>query len=239
MKIRGQRECKDCGAQWSYYETGSIACPECESLHSVGRNDRQLHTASPATLDLTDVKQDLESEPIETVARRGAQAAATFVRKHGFIRGGELEPLTEQFVTATELRHAGLELSRSLRISDSEEQYLLAILAGAENGERPPADAVPDSMEAVRGLASTSAVEDYQRDLRRYLAEHPDENARQILGRVADHRTRIEALDGDVAPETADTLIGAVRAVGQYLIDEGTTLEAARRCLDELDTIPV
>jgi len=36
MKIRGDRECKSCGTRWSYYETGSIECPACGSVHSVG-----------------------------------------------------------------------------------------------------------------------------------------------------------------------------------------------------------
>jgi DNA-directed RNA polymerase subunit RPC12/RpoP len=31
MKIRGERECTDCGTRWSYYDTASVECPQCGS----------------------------------------------------------------------------------------------------------------------------------------------------------------------------------------------------------------
>ncbi|WP_135661900.1 DUF7117 family protein [Halorhabdus rudnickae] len=235
MRIRGERECKDCGARWSYYETGSVTCPDCGSLRSVGVADRQLHTASPAELDLTDARADLDREPLGTVAGRAGETAATFVREHGFVHAGELQPLDATFVAATELRHAGAEIARMLRIDDAEEAYLLALLDGAESGKRPSPDDVPDSMVSVRGLAAASAVADYRRDVRRYLADDPDAAARKILGRIEDHRTRIEALDGAVAPETADALVEATRDVGTYLIEADATLAPARKRLEELD----
>ncbi|WP_136688054.1 DUF7117 family protein [Halorhabdus amylolytica] len=235
MKIRGERECKDCGARWSYYETESVVCPDCGSLHSVGVADRQLHTASPVELDLTAARADLGSEPLGIVARRASETAAAFVREHGFVHAGELQPLDAPFVAATELWHAGAELARSLRIDDVEEAYLLALLDGAESGQRPSPDDIPESMAAVRGLAAASSVADYHRDVRRYLADNPDADARRILGRIEDHRTRVEALDGAVPPEMADALVEGVQAVGTYLIEDSATLEAARERLDELD----
>src|SRR6056297_1417065 len=64
MEIRGERECKDCGTRWSYYETGSVACPNCESVRSVGVDEeRKRHTAGQATLDLTEVRNMIDAEP--------------------------------------------------------------------------------------------------------------------------------------------------------------------------------
>lgn len=238
MKIRGERTCKDCQTQWSYYETGSIECPNCGSLESVGSGQRRLHTASPQTVDLGDILTGLEDEPIEVVAERGAEAAATFRRSFGFIHAGELQPLEKTFVVATELRYAGAELARSERISDEETEYLLSLLQGVQSDERPAPGDVPESMVVVRGLAVCSAVEDYRRDVRQYLDEYPDEAARRVLGRLDDHRKRIEALDGDVPVRKTDALLEAASAVGQYLIDDEATLEPALERLEELDPSP-
>lgn len=235
MKVRGHRECKECGERWSYYETGSVECPECGSLRSVGVDERQLHTASPVSLDLGPARRALGTEPTETVAREAAETAASFVRRDGFIDGGDLRPLTDEFVTATELRHVGGELARSLRITDSEEQYLLSLLASAETGDRPPRDDLPTSLEGVHGFALASAVGDYRRDLLRYLDEHPDAEARRTLGVLEDHRTRIEALDGNVDPETAEALVTAARAIGAVLRNNESSLDPARQALSKLD----
>jgi len=234
MKIRGMRECKECETRWSYYETGSPACPACGSLHSVGLDQRRQHTAGSVELDLGEARAALGEEPLEAVARAASEAAAAFVRESGFIHAGELQPLDETFVAATELRHAGTELARSVRIDDPETSYFLALLDGADSGDRLSIDEVPDSMSAVRGLAATAAVGDYRRDVRRYLEERPDDDARRVLGLVEDHRTRIEALDGAVDPGTADALVEAARAVGTYLIEDRATLERARDRLEVL-----
>lgn len=235
MKIRGERECKDCETRWSYYETGAVACPECGSLHSVGVGNRQLHTAGSETLGLSGVKSRLDDEPLDTVAREASETAAKFCRQYGFIDAGAVRRLDETFVAATELRFAGVELARSLRVTEPEEAYLLWLLEGAPDGERPPPNAVPDSMEQSRGLAAAATVRDYRRDVRQYLDEHPDDGARRVLGRVEDHRTRIEALDGRVSPDVADALVDATRAIGNYLIESDVTLQPARERLEALD----
>ncbi|QGN06681.1 TFIIB-type zinc ribbon-containing protein [Halorhabdus sp. CBA1104] len=235
MKIRGERECQRCGNRWSYYETGSVACPDCGSQRSVGLEERREHTAGAESLDLQPAREALESEPLTTVARVGAKAAAEFVRQYGFIHAGDLQALDSVFLAATELRHVGTELARSIRVDEQAEAYFLALLDGAKDGDRPSPAAVPDSLCSAHGLAATSAVDDYRRDVIRYLEEHPDEQARRVLGVIDDHRTRIEALDGNVSPGEAEALIDATRAVGTALRDEATSIDKARELLDELD----
>ncbi|MCU4799190.1 TFIIB-type zinc ribbon-containing protein [Halobacteria archaeon HArc-gm2] len=218
MKVRGRRECKECETRWSYYETASVHCPNCGSMKSVGVDDRTRHTDSPTSFDLTPVRNRIDEAPLRDVAGAAVDLAREYVRERGFVDAGELLPLDDTFVAATELRHVGAELSRELRRTEAEELYFLDLLAGADGGERPPAEEVPDAFRSAHGLAMADAVGDYQRDLRTYLDEHPHPEARSISGSVRDHRKRIEALDGDVDPKDAERLLHAARDVGKYLI---------------------
>ena len=112
MKVRGRRECTECGTTWSYYETGSIDCPNCGSVRSVGVDDRTRHTDSPVEFDLTGVRNEIDDSPLRDVAAAAVEVASEYARKRGFVDAGELEPLDERFVAANELRHVGAELSR-------------------------------------------------------------------------------------------------------------------------------
>lgn len=236
MRIRGERECQNCGTRWTYYETGSVECPDCGSLRSVGVDERTRHTATPVELDLTSAREAGSSESLATAAERAADEASEFVRRYGFIDAGELRPLEMTFVAAMELKHVGRALARSVDITDDEQRYLLALIDGAEAGTRPAPSSVPESMTSVRGLAAATAVEDYRRDLRQYLADEPDEDVRTVLGSVEDHRTRVAALDGDVPPSHAEALIEAARAVGISLIEgDPDALTRAREHLAMLD----
>lgn len=235
MKIRGERECTDCGARWSYYETGSINCPECGSIKSVGTDERKEHTANPATLDLGTARRKVDAAPIRDVAESAAEAASEYVRKRGFIKGGEIQPLDATFVAAVELRHLARHLARSMRIGDDEELYLLSLLRGAEAGERPPASEVPRSVRGPRGLAAAAVVGYYRRDLVRYLEDNPDEGARSVMETMVDHEKRIEALDGDVPVETAETVVQTVTDLSHYVAyGDETALATARERLDSL-----
>jgi predicted nucleic acid-binding Zn-ribbon protein len=238
MKIRGQRECTNCGRTWSYYDTGSIECPDCGSAQSVGTDERTAHTDAPAEFDLTPVRTEVDDD---TAALAGAAAASAreYVRKRGFIHNGTLKPLDETFVAAMVLRAVGDELARALRPTDDAELYFLALLADADSGDRPPAEEVPPSLRETYGLGIARAVEAYQRDLRTVLteADEVDSFAVQLNGRIRDWRKRIEALDGDVDPADADRLVYAARDVGTYL--EGgdeSTLVTAENWLDGLGT---
>lgn len=236
MKIRGERECQSCGSQWSYYETGSITCPECGSIRSVGVDDRTEHTDNPASLDLGPVRETFDDKPLGRVAERAVEQCRAYTRERGFVRGGELQPLDATYVAAVELRHVAAELARTIRISDDEELYFLSMVRGTESGERPPPPEVPDSLAAPRGLATASIIDDYRRDLTRYLSDNPDAEARTTMGRFVDHRKRIEALDGAVPIETSESLVQALTDLSYYAASgDQSALAAARERLDSLD----
>jgi len=236
MKIRGDRECKSCGTRWSYYDTGSVECPQCGSLRSVGVDDRKEHTASAVSLDLTDVRNRIDDDPLSELAADAAEQCREYVRQQGFIDAGDLRALDDTYLAALELAHAATQLDHSMRIDDAEEYYVLELLRGSDQGERPGPSAVPESMRAARGLAYARAVDDYHDDLRTYLDDEPDELARKLLSSLSEHRKRVEALDGDVSLADSEALIGAAQAVGHYLAegDEGA-LAQARHHLDNLD----
>ncbi|MFB6084629.1 MAG: TFIIB-type zinc ribbon-containing protein [Halorientalis sp.] len=239
MKIRGDRECQSCGTRWSYYDTGSVECPQCGSLRSVGVDDRTEHTASAVTLDLTEVRDRIDDDPLSDLATDAAERCREYVRQQGFIDAGDLRALDDTYLAALELVHAAAELDHSMRVDDDEEYYVLDLLRGADRGERPGPSAVPASMRAARGLAYARAVGDYHDDLRTYLDGDHDELARDLLGSLAEHRKRVEALDGDVSLADSEALIGAAQAVGHYLAEgDENALAQARHHLDNLDPDP-
>jgi predicted RNA-binding Zn-ribbon protein involved in translation (DUF1610 family) len=248
MKVRGQRECTDCGARWSYYETGSVECPDCGSMRSVGvESERRLHTDSPAELDLTEAREAVEDRPIREAADRAGELAREYVRKRGFVRGGDLLELDDTYLVATELRHAADVVGRGLDLSDDEEWYFLALLRGADAesdpddrseadldaDQRPAPGEVPPSMHPVRGLAYADAAAEYRREMADWLDERADgeqddgrddglptgadDRGRSALETLDDHVKRVQALDGDVPADTAELLVEAARDVGRFL----------------------
>jgi uncharacterized Zn finger protein (UPF0148 family) len=237
MKVRGTRKCQDCGTQWSYYETGSVECPECGSLRSVGVDEeRQLHTASQATLDLTPVRNALEeSQSLRQVAERAVESCQSFTRGYGFVEGGDLQPLDDSYLAAMELRTVAGAVGRRRSIQDDEEYYFLSLLRGADQGERPDPEEVPDSLRDARGLASANAVREYRSDIRAFLDEHPDEFARDAVEQLGAHVKRVRALDGEVPVAEAEQLVTVARDVGRYLADgDELALSEAEDRLDRL-----
>jgi uncharacterized Zn finger protein (UPF0148 family) len=235
MKVRGHRECKECGARWSYYDTGEAACPECGSLYSVGVDEeRSLHTATAATLDLTPVRNAVDEAPTRRLADCAADRCREFTRGYGFIDAGDFRELDETYLAAMELRHVAAELARRMDVTDDEEWYFTELLRGDE-GKRPSPEAVPESLRAMRGLAYANAIREYRSDLRTYLEEHPDPVATDVVERLAEHVKRVRALDGDVPPRTAETLVVVARDVGRYLVtDDESALAEAENRLDRL-----
>jgi uncharacterized Zn finger protein (UPF0148 family) len=231
MEVRGERECRECGTRWSYFETGSVACPSCGSIRSVGRGDRAEHTDAPATLQLGAALSAAGENRLREAAETAAEVAADYVRSRGFLHAGELQPLDGAYVAAQELRHAGVELARRSAVDAAEERYFLALLDGAPQGERP--DSVPDSLRTARGLAAAAAVRAYVRESSEW--QTPDPPARTVREQLTAHRKRLEALDGDVPPAEAERLLAAARSLGTYLRGEEGALALAEERLAELE----
>ena len=233
MDIRGERECADCGQRWSYYETGSVTCPECGSIQSVGIGERKTHTAGTESLDLSAIKGNIDDEPLDTLAAEASEQCRDYVKTVGFIHAGELQPLSEEYLAACELRRVGTTLSRVMQIDDSEKLYFLELLRGADTGERPGPEAVPERLRPERGLAVAAATSAYLSDLRQYL-DNREQSVDSVLSAITAHRKRIEALDGDVDPTEAEQLVRAIRDLSTYLREDDET--ALARALDRLDT---
>lgn len=243
MKVRGRRECKDCGHQWSYYDTGSVACPACDSLRSVGVDERTRHTASATTFDLSDHRNavaDGEGDDYDIAAETDAikSTVREYVRRRGFIHAGELRPLDDTFLAAHELLHAADVYARTRDPTDDERYYLLSLLRGADTGDRPTTEEVPPSMTAARGLGYADAVRDYRRDAATYLDDDPDPSGRRLLGRLTDRMKRVRALDGDVPLVESESLARATQELSSYLTtgDENAYAAATDR-LDRLDGV--
>jgi hypothetical protein len=236
MRIRGERECGDCGRRWSYYETGSVACPDCGSLRSTGVGGREHHTADPAELDLSRARELAGGDRWEEAIEETVERCGEYVRRQGFLRGGELLAFDDTYLAATELRAVAREYRRG-RWTDEEEIYLLALLRGAEVGERTSVDAVPDvdAVRIARALAYSKAIGEYRREANTYLDDHPNRAAANVLGVVAEHVKRVQALDGDVDPRTVETLVRVTKDVGRA-IREGSegALATARDRLGRL-----
>ena len=232
MDIRGERKCTSCGARWSYYETGEIACPDCGSLRSVGVDERRTHTAGTETLDLTAIRADSETEPVRELAKRASEQCRSYIKTVGFIHAGELTELSEQYLGACELRRVGSTLSHLLQVSDDEQLYFLELLRGVDSGDRPTPEEVPETFHPERGLAAAAAVEAYLTDCRRVLDER-EESVDRILSWITARKKRIEALDGDVHPRESERLVRTVQDLGLYLGEEDET--ALARALDRID----
>ncbi|QLG62660.1 DUF7117 family protein [Halorarum salinum] len=236
MEVRGERECRDCGTRWSYFETGSVTCPECGSMRSVGTGERRRHTDAPAELDLDPVLARLDEEPLEGLTDEVKRTCRSYLRKRGFIRGGELKPLDDAYLAARELLQAADVYGRLRDPTDDEEWYVTALLRAADTGERPAAVDVPAGMREARGLAAASAVLEYRRDVSAHLEDHPDPDARTTLGSLRERAKRVEALGGDVSPDESDALVAAARDVGRYLITgEADALADARDRLERFE----
>ena len=235
MRIRGLRECQDCGREWSYYEIGEIDCPDCGSLRSVGIDERSRHTDSATELNLAEFRSTFEEVPIDEFAEDLKSALWEYRRERGFISGGDLLDLDDAYLAASELLHAIDVYARERDPSDDEQYYLLELLGGADRGERPAVDEVPKSMTAARGLGYAEAVREYRQEVATWLDDNPHPEARRALETLSDQVKRAEALQGDVAPERSETLVAAAREVARYLREgDETALSTARDRLDRL-----
>jgi uncharacterized Zn finger protein (UPF0148 family) len=176
MRVRGERECRECGRRWSYFKTGSVECPTCGSLHSVGTGDREAHTDAPVTLDLHEHRQRF-GETTSALPNKGVtklkRDLRAYVHKRGFVHAGALTELDTTYLAARELLEAVDVYDRLRQPTGDDHAYLLALLAGADNGERPRAAEIPSAMRSARGMATALAVETYREALNTYLTDSP------------------------------------------------------------------
>lgn len=247
MKVRGERECRACGTRWSYYETGSVECPSCGSLRSVGVAERKQHTDGGGDLDLSGARRAAGDEPVRSAASVAEDECRDYLTARGFVSGGDLLDLDDVYVAAQELKHAASIVASRLSVDDEIERYLLTLVRGAADGERPAADEIPREVRSARGLGAAAAVRAYLDDVRAYLddvrayVDDPDtdtpDDALRFVERLRDHEKRVQALDGDVPPETADRLVDAANAVGAYVRDgSDDAQERAVAALEELSS---
>ncbi|WP_193788067.1 DUF7117 family protein [Haloferax elongans] len=229
MEIRGERECKSCGRQWSYFETGSVSCPSCGGMKSVGVGDRKRHTSSPETLDLSPHRTAVSDTTIRDAAPELKADLRDYIRQVGFIHGGELRPLDDETLVAYELLHAVDVVARSNRPTDDEQLYVLDLLRGADTGDRPAPGEVPDSLADARGLAYADAVDDYRRDLSVWLDDHPNTEVRTTLGTLSNYVKRAEALDGAMPLDESETLVLATRDIYTSIVDDDLDALASAR----------
>ena len=235
MRIRGERECQACGTRWTYYETGSVECPDCGSVHSVGVGERTQHTDAAVELDLAEVQTAVDEEPIRIVAETAADVANEYVRKRGFIDAGDLRTLDDRYLAVAELAALGDRLRRTMRPDDDAEYYLLELLRAADAGTRPNPDQVPDSLRGARGLAYSEAVREYRRELSDWDDGDRDRVARD-LDRLETHVRRVRTLDGDVDPTVVETLVEVARDLGDACGGGGSVAETAlARARERLD----
>lgn len=246
MKIRGHRVCQDCETEWSYYETGSIGCPHCGSLHSVGiDNERKQHTDAPVSLSLSSFRSRVANDPIDRYSDDLKKTLRAYTRERGFIHGGELRELDDTYLCAKELVHVVDLLTRSQTPTEDEELYFLTLfdvlcaeqnVADSENTSAgwPAPNAVPATLYEARGLAVTDAVDAYSRDLRTWLETDPNPETAATLETLREQRKRVEALQGNVSPHEATELAMAARALGEYLrTDDDDALASARDRLQQ------
>lgn len=236
MEIRGQRECRACGERWSYYETGSVTCPACGSIRSTGVDGRTTHTDGSVELNLSTAQTAAAEDDMFAATEAARSTCGEYLRVRGFVDAGRLRPLDEVFVAAAELRRAASAYDRRLTPTDDERIYLLTLLHDAPDGDRPEPRAVPSRMRSARGLGMASAVEAYMRDLSTWRVDREAQPGLDtLLGRLRDHVRRVQALDGDVDPTSAERLLRATQAVGRYAVDGSVDdRETATAALDGL-----
>jgi len=237
MKLRGRRECQECGERWSYFETGEITCPACESPRSIAIEGPTEHTAGTASFDLTPVRTLIDTKPLREVADAAADHTRPYLRAVGFIEQNELQPLDETVLAASELRRVGRTFGRLLQPTDAETQYFLTLLRGADDGERPAPEEVPETFYPERGLAITASVSMYRSELRRVVNE-PEPTLDRALSQLDTHLKRVNALDGEINPKQSERLVKAVQDIGEYVrSDDETALTRAVERLDSLERL--
>jgi hypothetical protein len=238
MRIRGRRRCQDCGREWSYFDTGSVACPDCGSLRSVGTGERQRHTDAPVTLDLSEHRTALDDvTDLDDVAGDLKTTLRDYVRQRGFVSGGNLRTVDDTLLAAAELLHAVDVFDRIRGEPDDEVRlYILDLLSGADSGDRPDSSAVPETMADARGLAYAEVLDRFCTDLGTWLDDYPDPAGERVRERLDTHVRRVDAVYGDIPATEAEALVRVARDLATYLTtDDEAALATAEERLSGLE----
>ena len=237
MRVRGDRECSDCGQRWSYFETGTIACPNCGSRHSVGRGGRRRHTDGDQSLDLSASMEQAATGSIEAALETALDPCRSYVHSRGFIAGGELTDLDDRYLLAAELRYCAGGRNRRSGYTDPERRYLLALFRSTMGDQRPPPSAVPDRFRFARGLAVAEGVSEYRRAIRQVTdVDDRGTSIATAVEAIDDVTTRIEQLDGDVPPASAEVVLETARTIGSAVRSgDAGAVEAVSQRLGRLE----
>jgi len=192
MEIRGERECLDCGETWSYFETRDPECPECGSLRSRAIEDATEDTAGE--VEVEDIVTRFGGD-FEGALRDTEEKCREYTSRAGFVEGGELQPPKAEYVMACEVKHAANELLRETReVTDAEHAYVVSLVEGLGGGEPPSPDERPESLDTAHNLAVAETVEEYAKDITRYLRDRELSDGR--VEEARDLAKRTQATDG-------------------------------------------
>jgi hypothetical protein len=192
MEIRGERECLDCGETWSYFETREPACPECGSLRSRALEDAETDTAG--AVETGDLVTRFGGE-FEEALEEAEDRCREYTARTGFVRGGELLPPEPAYVMACEVKHVAGEFVGAREPTDEERSYVVELVEGVETGEPPSPEARPKSLDSAHNRAVAETVEEYAKELSRYLESLGSADSR--VEEARDLAKRTQATDGD------------------------------------------
>ncbi len=199
MEISGERECLDCGEQWSYFETRQIECPECGSIKSMSISESELDTASSRKneLDMSDLYTEFQTDFMNALTQAGDRSRE-YIASTGFIEGGELRPPMLRYVMAREIMEIAdyIDLSLDTDISASEERYIIDLVKGVKSGDPP--DKRPNSMNNHHYMAVAKTAEEYATELFKYF-EQNSEDIPEGLEKARSLAKKTKATNGESA----------------------------------------
>ena len=174
---------------------------------------------------------------IEAALETALDPCRSYVHSRGFIAGGELTDLDDRYLLAAELRYCAGGRNRRSGYTDPERRYLLALFRSTMGDQRPPPSAVPDRFRFARGLAVAEGVSEYRRAIRQVTdVDDRGTSIATAVEAIDDVTTRIEQLDGDVPPASAETVLETARTIGSAVRSgDAGAVEAVSQRLGRLE----
>lgn len=191
MEIRGERECLDCGETWSYFETREPACPECGSLRSRAVEDAEED--SSGAVETGDILTRFGTDFHEALSE-AEDRCREYTSRKGFVEAGELLPPEPAYVMACEVKHVAAEFTGARQPEDGEREYVVSLVEGVEKEDPPAPEDRPESLDAAHNRAVAETVEEYSKEVSRYLDGLDDADSR--VEEARDLAKRTQATDG-------------------------------------------